>query len=148
MNIVSVIKDLGLAVFSLIGLKTLIEDYFKHNLDKKEKNRIRRNQGKEQLYTDLLSNGLAFFTGWENKEHQKQFARELYTKGYIFASDEVFNLANEFLKNYSNEELKKKNDKVYFNLVIQIRGELCEIWEISKTNLKPIDLEMYKFESG
>lgn len=137
-------------LFSSLGLGGVIGTFFgywfKNKLDENSENRRIVREGKEKQYKDLLSNLLAFFEGWENNSHKKQFMREVYTNAPVYASDDVIKLANKFLESHdsTNPKAGKNSDKLYAELVIAIRKELNKIQGQPDTKLSVTDIKIRK----
>lgn len=134
-------------VIPLLGLGGVIGYGFRYVLERRLELKRKIRQSKERQYEDLLSNLLAFFKGWENKEHQEQFLREVYTKAPLYASDEVIRHAMDYIESCDkNSKLSGQSDKIYSKLVLSIRRELRKIQGESDTNLKEGDITIKKLD--
>lgn len=141
-EILSYISTLGIG--GLAG--TIFGYWFKDKLAQNAENKRKIREEKEQQYKDLLSNVLAFFDGWEDKDCQKQFLRELYTNAPVYASDEVIRLSNKFMQGFDKDkpQLAKDRDKIYGQLVLEIRKELNKIQGNPTTELTVEDIKIQK----
>lgn len=141
-EILSYVSTLGIG--GLVG--TIFGYWFKDKLAQNAENKRKIREGKERQYKDLLSNVLAFFDGWEDKDCQKQFLRELYTNAPVYASDEVIRLSNKFLKGFDKEkpQQSKERDVIYGQLVLEIRKELNKIQGNPTTELSIDDIKIQK----
>ena len=141
-EILSYISTLGIG--GLIG--TIFGYWFKDKLAQNAENKRKIREEKEQQYKDLLSNVLAFFDGWENRECQEQFLRELYTSAPVYASDEVIRLSNKFMQGFDKDKPQqaKDRDKIYGQLVLEIRKELNKIQGNPTTELSVDDIKIQK----
>ena len=132
---------------TVFGLGGVVGYWVKHQLEQQAENKRKIREGKETQYKDLLSNMLAFFEGWENKEHKQQFLREVYTNAPVFASDEVIKLANKFIKSHSSKRKDlKESDRIYAELVLAIRKELNKIQGQPDTELSTKDIKIFKVD--
>jgi len=138
--------QLVVGVISALGIGGVAGYFIRYSFDQKAEVRRKLRESREKSYQDFLSNLLAFFTGWENEEHKKQFLREVYTKAPLYASDDVIKLAYRFIESHSDIKKNKKSDEAYAELVLAIRKELREIQKEPKTQLKKSQIKIMKVD--
>ena len=129
-----------------LGIGGIIGYWVKAKLEQNAENKRKIREEKERQYKDLLSNVLAFFDGWEDKDCQRQFLRELYTNAPVYASDEVIRLSNKFMQGFDKDKPQpaKDRDKIYGQLVLEIRKELNKIQGNPATELTIADIKIQK----
>ena len=136
-----------ISLVTTFGIGGIVGYWVKYHFDQLAENKRKIRKSKERQYKDLLSNLLAFFTGWENKEHKKQFMREVYTSAPVYASDEVIKLAHKFIQSHTIKKKDlKESDKIYAELVLAIRRELNKIQGQPDTQLSMDDIKILKLD--
>jgi len=134
-------------IISALGVGGIFGYILRYSLDQKSEIKRKLRESRETQYQDLLSNALAFFKGWEDKDQKKQFLREVYTKAPLYASDEVVKLAYQFIESHSEPGKNKRSDEYYAELVLAIREELKEIQKEPKTTLETKDIKIMKVDA-
>lgn len=117
-------------VFTAFGIGAIISGtavvWIKNELEKSSENKRKLRELKEQQYKEFLNDLMGFYKGWENKDQQKKFIREVNTNAIISASDEVYRLARDYIDSFDEKVSAGEDErqKIYAKLVLAMRNEL------------------------